>query len=161
MTVIIGTRWSNMSDNAEQLKQHILSLSVSKDYSVAKKWFLTNIFYDDCGANCPCGQPIKEICYIKNRLNGRETFVGNVCIKKFLGINTGNAFAGLKRIIQDKDARPNEDLILWAKELGYLYPNDYAFLINIRHKRSLSEKQLSWLNTINYRIKNRKKVVFS
>ena len=39
--------------------------------------------------NCPCGQEIKEHCYIRNLLNGNKTYVGNVCINRFIGINTG------------------------------------------------------------------------
>ena len=30
------------------------------------------------------GQEIKERCYVRNRLNGNETYVGNVCINRFI-----------------------------------------------------------------------------
>ena len=145
--------------NDENLKNHILSLSVSDTYSSAKKeWKLTNIVFDENGTNCPCGQPIKEICYIRNSVNSNETFVGNVCIKRFMDIDTGKAFKGLKRIIEDDEARPNEDLIKWALELKYIHQNEYDFLMGIRRKRKISEKQLNWLKKINWRIKNRKKI---
>ena len=50
---------------------------------------------------------IKELCYIKNQLNDNETYVGNICVNQFIGIDTGNLFAGLKRIAKDDQANAN------------------------------------------------------
>ena len=57
--------------------------------------------------HCPCGQKIKEHCYITNRITGESTYVGNVCINRFIGIDTGNLFDGLKRIAKDPSANAN------------------------------------------------------
>ena len=42
---------------------------------------------------CLCSHfPIKEICVIRNRVNGVRAEVGNVCVKKFLGLPSGKIF---------------------------------------------------------------------
>lgn len=140
--------------NFERLKEHIIPLSVASDFQTAKaEWRLVAIEISDEFDNCPCGQEIKEHCYIRNRLNGNETYVGNVCIKNFMGIDTGNLFDGLKRIAKDIDANANEDLIEHAWRMGYLHDEkEYMFLQSIKRKRKLSEKQLQWKRFINKRI---------
>jgi hypothetical protein len=57
------------SHNFERLKAHILPLSVSQVFDVARtEWVLEAIEISDEFDNCPCGQEIKEHCYIRNRL---------------------------------------------------------------------------------------------
>ncbi len=85
-------------------------------------------------------------------MNGHKTHVGNVCIKQFLEIDTGNAFQGLRRIIKDRNANCNYDLIVHAYHLGYIYDGEYKFLMDIQRKRSLSFKQREWKKKINNRI---------
>lgn len=148
-----------MNNNFDKLKSHILSLSNSKEFSSAKKeWKLYHVELSDEFDQCPCGQQIKEICYIKNTINENTTHVGNVCVKQFIGIDTGNLFDGLKRIIQDIDANPNEDLIMYSFELGYIFESEYKFLNDIKRKRNFSERQTEWKRKINRRIINKIKV---
>jgi hypothetical protein len=144
-----------MEHNFEKLKAHILPLSNSKNFYHAKnEWILVGVELNEDWDNCPCGQSIKELCYIKNQLNNQKTYVGNVCIKKFIGIDTGNLFAGLKRIAKDDTANANEDLIIHAYKLGYIFEKEYSFLMDTKNKRKLSEKQLLWKQKINNRITN-------
>lgn len=145
-----------MGHNFEHLKAHILPLSKAQDFNTAKKeWVLVGIELSEEFDNCLCGQKIKEHCYIRNQINGNTTYVGNVCIKNFIGIDTGNLFSGLKRIVSDKTANPNGDLIIYAYQLGYIYKKEYKFLMETRRKRNLSVKQLEWKIKINHRIINR------
>ena len=145
-----------MEHNFERLKAHILPLSVSQDFNSARKeWLLIEIEISEELDQCPCGQDIKEHCYIKNQLNGNTTYVGNVCINRFIGIDTGNLFAGLKRIAIDDTANANEDLIIHVYKLGYIFENEYEFLMDTRLKRKLSDKQIAWKLKINRRIINR------
>lgn len=145
-----------MDHNFEKLKAHILPLSKASDFYNAKnEWKLTGVEIQEDWGNCPCGQSIKEQCYIQNQLNGNETYVGNVCVNQFIGIDTGNLFAGLKRIAKDNNANANEDLIMHAYQLGYIYENEYHFLMQTRRKRKLSDKQLAWKQKINMRIVNK------
>jgi hypothetical protein len=142
-----------MEHNFQQLKSHILPLSVAKNFAEAlREWSLIGIEVSEEFDNCPCGQQIKEHCYIENRLNGNRTYVGNVCINRFLGISTGNLFDGLRRITEDISANANADLIEHAYKFGYIFENEYGFLMRTKLKRKLSEKQLAWKQKINLRI---------
>lgn len=140
--------------NFERLKAHILPLSLSHDFDVARReWGLVAVEISDEWDQCPCGQDIKEHCYIRNRMTGRETYVGNVWINRFIQIDTGNLFDGLKRIAKDPTANANNDLIEHAMRMGYLYgEKEYTFLKQTVRKRILSEKQLAWKVKINRRI---------
>ena len=145
-----------MSHNFENLKAHILPLSNSQEFHTAKnEWKLVDVEIQEGWDNCPCGQDIKELCYITNQLNGNKTYVGNVCVNQFIGIKTGNLFAGLKRIAKDIAANANEDLIIHSYKLGYIYESEYKFLMDTKHKRKLSPKQQAWKEKINKRIVNK------
>lgn len=142
-----------MSHNFERLKAHILPLSSSTSFEIAKlEWSLIGVEISEEFDECPCGKEIKEHCYIQNRLTGKETYVGNVCINRFMGLGTGTLFDGLRRIKADGDAAPNIALINHANACGYLYESEYAFLVNTAKKRALSPGQLSWRQKINKRI---------
>lgn len=144
-----------MEHNLERLKEHILPLSNASDFYVAKnEWKLVGIEINEDWDNCPCGQDIKELCYIENQLNGNKTYVGNVCVNRFIGIETGNLFVGLKRIAKNDCANANEDLIIHAYKLGFIFEKEYNFLMQTKNKRKLSDKQLSWKQKINRRIIN-------
>lgn len=139
--------------NFARLQEAILSRSSSPNWMAAKnEWRLVDIELDRAGQQCPCGQPIKELCYIENVQNGDRIFVGNVCIRQFLGIDTGNTFQGLRRIVEDDTANANEDLIRHAQKFGYIFEREVDFLLQTRRKRSLSPKQIEWKQKINRRI---------
>lgn len=145
-----------MEHNFERLKAHILPLSNAQSFEHARReWSLIGVEVSEEFDNCPCGQEIKEHCYIRNGINGNATYVGNVCINRFIGIDTGNLFDGIKRIVRDSSANANEDLIEHAYRFGYIYENEYKSLMETRRKRLLSEKQLAWKQRINRRITNR------
>lgn len=141
------------SHSLERLKVHILPLSVSQNFDSARtEWDLVFVELSEEPDHCPCGQQILEHCYIRNRLTGRETYVGNVCINRFLKIETGSLFDGLKRIRDDSEANANEAVIEYAHGNGYLYPKEYQFLHDTKRKRKLTGSQLSWKKKINSRI---------
>lgn len=141
-------------NNFERLKAHVLPLSVSSDFNAARsEWDLIGVEVSDEFDNCPCGQDIKEHCYIRNRLTDHTRYVGNVCINRFMQIETGNLFDGLKRIAQDDTANANHDLIEHAYRMGYLFSEkEYTFLKQTARKRKLSQAQTSWKQKINRRI---------
>ena len=124
-------------------------------YSAKNEWKLVDVEIQEDWDNCPCGKDIKELCYIQNQLNGNKTYVGNVCVNQFIGIQTGNLFSGLKRIAKDPTANPNEDLIIHSYNLGYIFEAEYKFLMETKHKRKLSDKQKAWKEKINRRIVNK------
>ena len=145
-----------MSHNFENLKAHILPLSVSQEFNIARtEWELVAVEISEDWDHCPCGQDIKEHCFIRNRLTGAETYVGNVCINRFMEMSTGSLFAGLKRIAENNAANANDDVIEYAYKNGYLFGvTEYNFLKQTKNKRILSERQLEWKRKINRRIIN-------
>jgi hypothetical protein len=142
------------SHNQQQLAAHIIPLSVADNFASARlEWQLIAVEISDEWDSCPCGQDIKEHCYIQNRLNGNSTYVGNVCINRFIRIDTGNLFDGLRRIAADDTANANNDLIEHAYRMGYLYDDkEYHFLKQTMLKRKLTDKQIAWKRKINRRI---------
>ena len=148
-----------MQHNRERLSNHILPMSKSSNFdSAVGEWdFVSAEFHD--GEQCPCGQPIKEVCFIRNRETGYETHVGNVCVGKFMGMDTGNLFSGLKRLIEKPDSNPNQAVIDYAAKKELIYKGEINFLTQTKNKRKLSPSQLSWKRKINWRIINEVKVV--
>ena len=56
------------SHNFEKLNEHIISLSESSCFGIAKtEWKLHFIEISEEMDSCPCGQAIKEHCYIGNK----------------------------------------------------------------------------------------------
>lgn len=146
--------------NFTKLKAHILGLSSSDFFEEAKnEWKLVGVEIHLGLTKCPCGQGIKEICLLKNHVNGNRTYVGNVCVNQFIGISTGSLFSGLNRIQLNADANANEDVINHAYTFGYIYENEFKFLMDTRKKRKLSLGQLAWKKKINWRITSQVKVV--
>ncbi|MGH8053348.1 MAG: hypothetical protein ACREP4_05455 [Stenotrophomonas sp.] len=142
-----------MEHNFDRLKAHILPLSRAGNFEVARlEWDLVGVEITEEFDSCPCGQEIKEHCYITNRVTGESTYVGNVCINRFIGIDTGTLFDGLKRIAKDPYANANYDVIEHGRRMNYIYETEYAFLLQTRLKRKLSDKQLEWKRKINRRI---------
>lgn len=143
------------SHNFEKLKEHIISLSESSYFEIAKtEWKLHSVEVSEEMDSCPCGQSIKEHCYIENKRNGKTTYVGNVCINRFMNIDTGTLFDGLKRIKDNRKANANEALISYAQTKGFLHESECKFLVETMNKRKLTDKQLAWKEKINNRILN-------
>ncbi len=141
--------------NFERLKQHILALSKSATFEAARiEWKLESVEVSDEWDHCPCGQEIKEHCYLMNILTGKKTYVGNVCVNRFIGIDTGNLFDGLKRIKDNPQANANLAVIEYAEERGFLFDKEPQFLRSTILKRTLSTSQLNWKEKINRRILN-------
>lgn len=144
-----------MSQNFERLKDHILPLSRAQDFDAARtEWVLDSIEVSDELDSCPCGQEIKEHCYLRNTVTGHQTYVGNVCVNRFIGIDTGSLFDGLRRIKENPSANPNLAVIDYAETKGFLFDKEPEFLRATVRKRILSVKQRAWKERINLRILN-------
>lgn len=145
-----------MTHNFERLCSHILPLSEARTFEVARtEWDLESVEVSEEFDSCPCGQDIKEHCYIRNRVTGHRTYVGNVCVNRFIGIDTGSLFDGLKRIKDNPAANPNLAVIDYAEERGFLFDKEPDFLRRTVRKRNLSLAQKAWKEKINRRILNK------
>jgi hypothetical protein len=139
--------------NFEQLKAHILPLSQAQAFSDAcREWVLEAVEVSDDWDHCPCGQEIKEHCYLRNTVTGSRTYVGNVCVNRFLGIDTGTLFDGLRRIRDNPKANANLAVVEYAESRGFLYEKEPTFLRSTMRKRILSQRQADWKEKINRRI---------
>lgn len=144
------------SYNFRQLSRAILALSKASDWETARKeWALVDIIEAETPETCLCGHyPIIEICEIHNRLTGNTTEVGNVCVKRFLGVRSDLIFTALKRIRKDPEKSLNADAIAFFRQRKLLTDWEYGFLRDTMRKRSLSEKQLNVRRRINEKILN-------
>lgn len=138
----------------EKLRSHILKLSAATNFDEAKEeWSLYRVRITHDFGRCPCGVAIKEHCHLENSKNKNRTWVGNVCVKNFIGIDSGSLFSGLRRLKSNTLSKPNTAVIEYARKAGYLFgQNEYEYLMQIKSKRRLSEKQQHWLQKINRRI---------
>lgn len=142
-----------MTQNFERLRDYILPLSLASTFEAAKsEWVLESVEVSEEFDWCPCGQEIKEHCYIRNTLTGNQTYVGNICVNRFIGIDTGNLFEGLRRIKDDPNANPNLAVIAYAETKGFLFEKEPEFLRATARKRKLSVAQKAWKVKINRRI---------
>jgi hypothetical protein len=145
-----------MTHNFVRLQSHILPLSRASTFEAARiEWVLEFVEVSEEFDSCPCGQEIKEHCYIRNTVTGYQTYVGNVCVNRFIGIDTGNLFDGLRRIKDDPRANANLAVIDYAESKGFLFDKEPDFLRSTVRKRNLSAAQKAWKEKINRRILNK------
>lgn len=138
-----------MGHNFENLKTHILAMSEADHWNAAlEEWKLEYVEVPEEGEerepeHCPCGHyPIIELCWLRNQQNGRSTFVGNVCVKKFMGIDAGTVADGLKRIAADTSKALNVAATKYAHERGWINNWERGFCLDTARKRKLSGRQL-------------------
>jgi hypothetical protein len=148
------TKTMTETTNEFKLKDEILTLSISEDWRLAKlEWRLTDIYESTEPDTCLCGHnPIREICVIKNIYNCNVATVGNVCIKKFLGLPSNQIFAGLKRLKADIYNGPNQALIEHACDQQWINEYEGVFCLSNLRKTSLSSKQLNVRMHINQKL---------
>lgn len=140
--------------NERKLKAEILRLSQASDWETARKeWSLVGIFEADDPETCLCGHhPIIEVCELHNRITNHAADVGNVCVKRFLGLRSDLIFQALKRVRKEPDKSLNADAIVFFKERKLLTDWDYRFLQSTMRKRNLTFKQLETRRQINQKV---------
>ena len=144
-----------MSDhNHQALQNHILSLSNSDNWSIARaEWIPGIVIYNPLGTHCPCGVAINDMCYLHNIENKKETFIGNVCINNFMEIPVEKSlFDGIRRIKEDLEANTNAALTRYCHEQSIINDWECEFLLNTNLKRKPTEKQLQKQIQINTKI---------
>lgn len=139
--------------NFARLRDAILPLSRADDWLIAKKeWDLINIAQaePDEAETCLCGHyPICELCEIRNRITSRTVIVGNLCVKRFLGLECAALFRGIRRIRKDAGKSMGPDLAVWLFQQGLITKWEYDFEGSTLRKRILSAKQQGLRQKIN------------
>lgn len=140
--------------NERELRRRIIERSVSSDWSSARpEWALETIFHEEEPSSCACGHfPILEICVLRNRLNSNTIEVGNVCVKRFMGIPSNRIFDGFKRIAKDNTKALNAAASDYARSKGWITDWEHGFLSDTCRIRSLSAKQSAKRLEINQRV---------
>lgn len=137
------------------LEQPIIALSESKVWRTAKlEWQLTNIHFALKPKTCLCGKyPIKELCEITNKMNGKEAIVGNCCIKQFMQEIPSNLIIQcIKRILKNLTSNMNSETLEFANFKGWLTEWEYNFYLDISLQRNLTDKQLNRKLEINNKV---------
>lgn len=142
--------------NFAKLSAEIIALSVATRWEEAfREWRLFQIYEADEVQTCLCGHhPIHEICVLHNSKNGNEAEVGNVCVNRFMGIESQKIFDGIKRIQKDIEKSLTIDAILIARERILISDWEKTFYLDIRLKRNLTDKQLAKKIQVNTKVLN-------
>jgi len=134
-----------------KLIKRILDLSESDNWISAKKeWVVANIFEEE--AECLCGHSIFENCQIENKNNGNSAIVGNVCVNKFLELDSDKLFQGIKKIRKDLNKSTSRNLLDFCLSKKVLTQIEYDFYVFIIKKRKLHESVFSQKRDINSKI---------
>jgi hypothetical protein len=145
-----------MSHYNEILHREIINLSVSRIWEEAKlEWELESIYFVEIeqGRTCLCTyEPICEICVLQNKLNNQQAEIGNVCVKNFVGIDSGIVFNGVRRIKKDVDKGLNPSACDLFLQKGLITQWEYGFLVDTFRKRYLSGRQADKRREINQRV---------
>lgn len=124
--------------NFQKFTTAILALSNAKDWLEAKpEWELHIVYNDDADRTCECGhQPIQQICVIKNRDNGNEAEVGNVCVHNFMQLASRRIFAVLRRVRAEVTKSLNPAALELFTRRGVIDSVEQAEYLDYWRKRS-------------------------
>jgi len=138
-----------------KLTEEIIALSSCQYWDSAKQeWDFTYAYMSEEFQTCLCGHyPIREICVLRNSVNGNETEVGNCCVNKFLGIESANKiFISIKRIKDDYSKSMSSEVLDYLIEKHAITQFEFDFYADILRKRNLSEKQFALKKKINQKL---------
>src|SRR5258708_1076784 len=128
-----------------KLAEAIVALSTSRTWDEAKlEWQLDEIYNQDEPDTCLCGHfPIVEICVLRNGRNGSRAEVGNLSVKKFLGLPSDRIFNAIARGAGDIKRALNAEAIDHAHRRGWINDWERGFYFDTMRKRLLSNKQMA------------------
>ena len=126
-----------------ELAAKIIQLSVADTWDEAKlEWSLFDVFKEEEPDTCFCGHyPIHENCVLLNCKNSNRAIVGNVCVKKFLGLPSDKIFQGINRIALDNERSLNAEAIDHAHGKDWINDWERKFYLDTMRKRNLSGRQ--------------------
>jgi hypothetical protein len=142
-----------------KLIARIKGLSESSNWEEARnEWEFVSLRKVEVPSSCLCGHsPIVNICTIKNKLNGKETKVGNCCITKFNNENlsSNKMFSAINRVENDRSKALNKSIVNLSRGNKWINDWEQKFYLNTWRKRKLSTKQLDMRKKINDKILDR------
>jgi hypothetical protein len=147
-----------------KLPERLEALSTTQWPQALKEWKLKNVTLLSSGEEsmrCLCGHtPIRELCKIRNTVNGNETILGNHCIELVTkDSRSDSGFSSVPKIIQagqrimvDPSKSANLELIDFAHDEHVITDWERDFYIDIRSKRKLTKKQLAVKERVNAKL---------
>ncbi|MCI1141841.1 hypothetical protein MOP88_05135 [Sphingomonas sp. WKB10] len=141
--------------NFKQLQAEMLARSQSVDWPQAKsEWDLEDVFIVNQDQVCLCGHhPIRQICTLRNSVIANPAEVGNVCVQKFLGMNSRRVVNALKRISGDIHRSLNKEGIEMFTNLGVISRVDADdYLLFYRKRKNITDRQRSLRASINNKV---------
>lgn len=145
-----------------QLTNGIINLSISHQWDAAKlEWVLHQIYESEEPETCLCAHfPIKEVCILRNKINGNFVTVGNCCVKKFIGLPSDKIFQAVKRVRKNDEKSLNAEAIQHALDRGWINQWEFDFSIDTMRKRNLTTRQMQTRKKINAKmLYNMKQVI--
>lgn len=165
------------SCNFKVLTEVVLKNSQARVWDEAKSEWSLQCIYDQVNGTCECGHhPILKHCVISNTTTGSQLTIGNRCLEvktrvacwavlRFLEMSTLQAVQavlghtlklardGFQRICKDCGKAPNKALTEVVETQKLLTGKDLEFYKDMKGKRVLSERQLSYLASCNRKVK--------
>lgn len=143
-----------MTHHEYKLSQEIVARSVADNWESAKlEWELEDIYHEEEPDTCLCSHfPINELCYLRNTKNGNGALVGNVCVKKFLGLPSDKIFDAINRIAKDTGKALNAEAIKHAFKKKWITDWEHNFYLETWRKRELTARQSAKRAQINERV---------
>lgn len=141
--------------NELKFKSAILAMSNSQDWDTAKaEWQLHFVYDDPRDRSCECDHaPIHQICVIRNRDNGNETEVGNVCVRRFLRLLSNRVFSVIKRLRGDVAKSLNPESLKLFRRRGVISDHEEAdYLLFWRKRTNMTDEQKALKQDINKRV---------
>lgn len=130
------------SHNLVALKRAMTDLSLATEWpDVIKEWQLEFLEWGEDTTSCLCGVTIMERCHMRNLVTRKRCVIGNVCVRRFLGIDMRGVFRGLASIRKDVLAAAGTDLLVYAHAQHIIDDWQYQFAVNTLRKRKLSARQ--------------------
>lgn len=128
--------------------------SQARVWDEAKSEWSLQCIYDQVNGTCECGHhPILKHCVISNTTTGSQLTIGNRCLEAVLGHTLKLARDGFQRICKDCGKAPNKALTEVVETQKLLTGKDLEFYKDMKGKRVLSERQLSYLASCNRKVK--------
>ena len=85
-------------------------------------------------------------------MNGNRAIVGNVCVNRFIGLESAKLFTGVGRILKDSSCSLNAETLEHAYTKGWINDWELQFYANTLKKRRLSPRQMDKRLQINDKI---------
>jgi len=148
---LAGGGRARVGHNAWKLTSEVVARSVAGSWDEAKaEWSLADVYFADEPGRCLCGHaPIVECCVLVNEANGNTVVVGNVCVKRFLGLSLGDVFAGLRRVARDPGRALTPAAVEHAHRRGWINAWERDFYLDTLRSKRLSARQRAKRREIN------------